>query len=106
MFDEGSPDVEYFGPGGTSFRVLRQPEAATMVPNIIANVPPTTIRLSRSIDLISSFPGARRLQASRRMILKSAPGPIWVPRPSVARASTTPSRSRPTEGDRIPIPTR
>src|SRR5579883_729568 len=66
MFGEGSPVPEYFGPGGTSFRMLLQPEATTTVPNITASVPPATARLSRSIDLISSFPEARRPAASRR----------------------------------------
>jgi hypothetical protein len=50
------PVIGYFGDGGTSFRMLRQPEAATIVPNIIASIPPARTRLSRSIDMISTFP--------------------------------------------------
>jgi hypothetical protein len=71
--DEGSPTAPYFGPGGTSFRVLRQPEDATVAPNVIASAPPARTRLSRSIDMTSSFPGAGRPPAPRRTIVKSAP---------------------------------
>jgi len=48
------PVVEYGFPGGTSLRMLRQPEAAMTVPKTMTKVPAARRRLSRSIDIISS----------------------------------------------------
>jgi hypothetical protein len=98
---DGSPVVGYFGPGGTSFRVLRQPEAATTVPNIIASVPPARFRLSRSIDMTSSFLGARRPSASRRRIPKIRVRPNIHPA-AVRRAAVEAAvPGQPIENDRI-----
>jgi hypothetical protein len=54
----GPPVVGYCFPGGT-FSVLRHPGAVTRIPNTTTNVPPVRNRLSRSIDMTSTFPGAR-----------------------------------------------
>jgi hypothetical protein len=51
------PVVEYGLPGGTSFRMLRQPAAENTMAVTAAKAPPAKARLSRSIDLNSSVPG-------------------------------------------------
>ena len=61
----GLPVVEYGFPLGTSFRMLRQPDAERTVAKARVKQPPAIARLSRSIDMNSSFLGdSKTLRAS------------------------------------------
>jgi hypothetical protein len=55
----GLPVVVYGLPLGTSLRMLRQPEAETTIPRAMVSEQPAITRLSRSIDMNSSFLGTR-----------------------------------------------